>query len=687
MSTPESTLESRDYDEFIAGSSESSASLDEFITVEETKVVEQRPNKRKDSGICSLDSNAVEDEVDRWISRCDTKELDSSTAESTAMSETALSVNDFIEEESTEAEMAFTEVMRDYKEWLLSEDGAAKKVMTANSYFRYTKRFLEAHVENPLHLFNFSSAPADENGIAEADFAEVTEEAVSDFLDSCKTPAVANVALHGIARFVEFIEERLNAWRGTPDLEDKLRKRNLQRKYRIFTRNIVGLKKKWFNESQEHMHNNSVMRKEMGSVKYNCSLVLALVEQYAKLEFRHFWLKRLAALERKRLEAVNRGQGQPGNVGLEMGMRECVEVRDFLMLELLLFTGGSRTDSIQNFTVDEFNSKVTEKTNSGQTVFVVSVRNHKTGKSGKSVKWPISSLKLCKGLSFFINNVRPRFVDGGAKKVNFVFLTQKGERINNFQKVSEMFMDKSEYLGVDPITPIMIRTAVATWGSTHTNTDIKRNIAEALNHSNATHDKFYNQGNERAKIFITETFRNELGAATQQQQQQPDVTLDDLFVAAQTEMRAREVRRLKDNLRHERLEHQHFNPRNSLTEEHRRIILKAFPRETLNDFSISSKEVFDVLKTDDDLRRVCREVNEMYGFRSDEEFVRMAKKAYQSAHGNMYRYEQRVLRIKTRRERRAKGWSVIKNAEGNYIDPDGTVKTPEGKIVGNDWVL
>ena len=184
-------------------------------------------------------------------------------------------------------------VMDEFKLWLRQEWGASKRENTANQYIMYMLRYIKHYKLNPKRFLLFTEAPLDGSnlGLHEAAVGNGSNDAFQEmpdpegFLDSCTSGPVAHMGIHAVSRFVDFIMDLLQGWRPKSQ-GDAIRKEVLLGYYLDFEDRLNNLKRRWFRKRQIHQRRSVENKKAAGSVKFNAKLILGLISQYIKLEFR-----------------------------------------------------------------------------------------------------------------------------------------------------------------------------------------------------------------------------------------------------------------------------------------------------------------------------------------------------------------------------------------------------------------
>ena len=176
---------------------------------------------------------------------------------------------------------------------------------------------------------------------------------------------------------------------------------------------------------------------------------------------------------------------------LQAGEVTCVQVRNFLMLTLLISTCGNRGDAIMNMTLKDWN-EADEFEDEGRKVYLVDVGVHKTHRRFSAAQLPILDRNLVDAVNSYILRARPQLFDDGSQSSGFVFPAQgSGKRVNDMGGSLRIF---NGVMNVPPrkrLGTMRFRHACAEWAQQCGDEYVMLHMAEALSHTATMHEKRY----------------------------------------------------------------------------------------------------------------------------------------------------------------------------------------------------
>jgi site-specific recombinase XerD len=185
-------------------------------------------------------------------------------------------------------------------------------------------------------------------------------------------------------------------------------------------------------------------------------------------------------------------------------MRKCclrpAEIRDFLMLEVLLSSTGMRSDAVYNITICELHSEKSTQTASGKWVVAIKVHEHKTQKTYGPQRVTMTKA-LYDLLVLFQVHVRPQLSVSKPGPEDKLFVRssmragEQSETVTTMSSAINFFKIASECNL--PITAKSYRYYFTHLAHYSADPEVRQNVPAHLGHSKEISDRVYLRGQEQ----------------------------------------------------------------------------------------------------------------------------------------------------------------------------------------------
>jgi len=386
-------------------------------------------------------------------------------------------------------ERGATRILLEFETWLKEKSGLEKSVMT--QYYNMSKRFLK-HCEDTEPLFIADSVLTMNKRLQ-----VVHLPGLDLFLNFLETDSVRQLACKMYAKLVKFLTQHLsNHFLNILSAEDYN-----QINIRLKARQVDVLEiQKIINKRADKERNVKSHQKLMSKdYKANNEKTGQLMAKFLNCNYNAIVLRD----EYLDLDAT-RADG--------MMIEEILNVRSYIMANLLLLGGGNRGDSLRNMTLCEFNNKHLDPLTDAITVYTV---DHKTGKKGAALT-PFLSPDLLKIAELYGKLLCPKLTarrNMGQKDGNNRFGKKFEDNPEQGDDATPFFLSKhGHYLVkidvvVDFIKKVLkkhcgevveqgftsrcFQNWCAQEASSSNDTILRANPYEAMNHSDQVNKQFY----------------------------------------------------------------------------------------------------------------------------------------------------------------------------------------------------
>jgi hypothetical protein len=260
-------------------------------------------------------------------------------------------------------------------------------------------------------------------------------------------------------------------------------------------------------------------------------------------------------------------------------MRKCclspAEIRDFLMLEVLLSSTGMRSDAIYQMTIAELHSEKSTQTTSGKWFVAIETHEHKTQKTFGPQKVTMTK-SLYDLLVQFQMHVRPQLSVSKPGPEDKLFVRssmragEQSETVTTMSSAITFFKNASDCNL--PITAKSFRYYYTHLAHHSTNPEVRQNVAGHLGHSKEISDRVYLKAQEKRQEWANH--REELNPSDEQELVAP---VDEALQAeAAAERNAiREVAQQKF-LKDQKTTGAPYGPKRKFNDEERHLIMTTF---------------------------------------------------------------------------------------------------------------